>query len=84
MRRSLISTGTLIHSGAHVEDSVVLPYVDVGCAARLTRVIVDRGVRIPEGLVIGEDPEQDEARFRRSEGGVTLVTQPMIDRLGVR
>ena len=84
VRRSLISTGTLIHSGAHVEDSVVLPYVDVGSAARLSRVIVDRGVRIPEGLVIGEDPEQDEARFRRSDGGVTLVTQPMIDRLGVR
>ena len=41
----------------------------------------DRGVSIPEGLVVGEDPEEDARRFRRSEGGVCLVTQPMIDRL---
>jgi glucose-1-phosphate adenylyltransferase len=38
-------------------------------------------VRIPEGLVIGENPELDAARFRRTEGGVCLVTQPMIDHL---
>lgn len=80
--RSLLSTGTRMHSGAHIEDSVVLPYVIVGKRARLHRVIIDRGVDIPDDLVIGEDPEQDAARFRRSRGGVTLVTQPMIDRLG--
>jgi glucose-1-phosphate adenylyltransferase len=79
--RSLLSTGTRMHSGAHVEDSVVLPYVELGKRARLRRVIVDRGVRIPDDLVIGEDPEQDGARFRRTERGITLVTQPMIDRL---
>jgi glucose-1-phosphate adenylyltransferase len=43
--------------------------------------VVDRGVRIPPGLVIGEDPELDAARFRRTSGGVCLVTQLMIDRL---
>jgi glucose-1-phosphate adenylyltransferase len=59
----------------------VLPYVELGKRARLRRVIVDRGVRIPDDLVIGEDPEQDGARFRRTERGITLVTQPMIDRL---
>ena len=47
----------------------------------VTKVIVDRGVRIPEGLVIGEDPDLDAQRFRRSEGGICLVTQPMIDGL---
>ena len=50
--------------------------------ARLTNVVVDRGVRIPDGLVVGEDPEQDAARFRRTEAGICLITQPMIDRLG--
>jgi glucose-1-phosphate adenylyltransferase len=81
VRRSLLSTGTRMYSQAHVEDSVVLPYVELGRRSRLSRVIVDRGVRIPDGLVIGEDPVQDAARFRRTERGVTLVTQPMIDRL---
>ena len=84
VRRSLISTGTLIRSNAHVEESVVLPYVDIGRGARLARVIVDRGVHVPDGLIVGEDAEQDALRFRRTEGGITLVTQPMIDRLGVR
>jgi glucose-1-phosphate adenylyltransferase len=44
-------------------------------------VVVDRGVRIPQGLVVGEDPQLDGQRFRRSERGTVLITQPMIDRL---
>jgi glucose-1-phosphate adenylyltransferase len=44
-------------------------------------VILDSGVRIPEGLVVGEDPELDARRFRRSESGVCLITKRMIDRL---
>jgi glucose-1-phosphate adenylyltransferase len=79
--RSLMSTGARMHSGARVDDSVVLPYVEVGSGARLRCVIVDRGVRIPENLVVGEDPEQDAVRFRRTDRGITLVTQPMLDRL---
>ena len=43
---------------------------------------IDRGVRIPEGLVVGDDPELDAQRFRRTESGICLITQPMIDRLG--
>ncbi len=43
--------------------------------------MIDRGVRIPEGLVVGEDPELDAQRFRRTESGICLITQPMIDRL---
>ena len=50
-------------------------------SARLTKVIVDRGVRIPEGLVVGEDPDRDEQRFRRTERGICLITQPMLDQL---
>jgi glucose-1-phosphate adenylyltransferase len=44
-------------------------------------VVIDRGVIIPEGLVVGEDPELDAARFRRSARGICLITQPMIDKL---
>jgi glucose-1-phosphate adenylyltransferase len=47
----------------------------------LTNVVIDRGVRIPQGLVVGEDPKADARRFRRTENGVCLITQPMIDRL---
>jgi len=81
LRRSLLFNNVRANSFSQVTASVILPEVNIGRAARLTNVIVDRGVRIPEGLVIGEDPELDAARFRRSEQGVCLVTQPMIDRL---
>ena len=79
--RSLLFTGVRVHSYAHVENAVILPYVEIARSARLSNVIVDRGVRIPEGLVVGEDPELDVQRFRRSEGGICLITQGMIDQL---
>jgi glucose-1-phosphate adenylyltransferase len=55
--------------------------VDVGRGARLTNVVVDKGVRIPPGLVVGEDPEVDLTRFRRTAKGICLITQSMIDRM---
>ena len=61
----------------------MLPYVSIGRNVRLTKAVVDRGVRIPDGLVVGEDPELDAKRFRRTENGVTLITQPMIDKLAL-
>ena len=60
----------------------VAPYVQVERSARLCNVIIDRGVKIPAGLVVGEDPELDAQRFRRTDNGICLITQPMIDRLG--
>lgn len=76
---SLLFTGVRVHSYAALEGAVVLPYVDVGRSCRLKNVIVDRGVKIPEGLVVGEDPELDAKRFRRTAGGICLITQAMID-----
>jgi glucose-1-phosphate adenylyltransferase len=81
LRKSLIFTGARVNSFSMLDEAVVLPDCYVGRNARLTRVVIDRGVRIPEGLVVGEDPELDEKRFRRSSGGVCLITQAMIDRL---
>ena len=60
---------------------MALPYVTIGRKVRLRKVVIDRGVDIPEGLVVGEDPEEDARRFRRTDNGVCLITQPMIDRL---
>ncbi|WP_375784564.1 glucose-1-phosphate adenylyltransferase [Bradyrhizobium sp. Pha-3] len=81
LRRSLLFTGVHVNSYANVENAVIMPYVNVGRGARLRNVVIDRGVRIPEGLVVGEDPEFDGKRFRTTENGITLITQPMIDRL---
>jgi len=81
VHRSLVSTGVRLNSYASVDEAVILPYVQVGRSARLKRVVIDRGVKIPEGMVVGEDPEADAKRFRRTEKGVCLITQRMINQL---
>ncbi|MGH8164861.1 MAG: glucose-1-phosphate adenylyltransferase, partial [Rhodanobacteraceae bacterium] len=79
--RALLFTGVHVHSYARVQNAVVLPYVEIGRHARLGNVVVDRGVRIPPGLVVGEDAEFDSRRFRRTDRGICLITQAMIDRI---
>jgi glucose-1-phosphate adenylyltransferase len=81
VRRSLLFTGVHVHSFGDIEGAVILPYAQIGRGARLRNVVVDRGVRIPEGLVVGEDPAHDAARFRRTDKGVVLITRPMLERL---
>ena len=79
--KSLLFTGVKMGSYSSVEEGVILPYCNIGRGARLKKVILDSGVRIPEGLVVGEDPELDARRFRRSEKGVCLITKRMIEQL---
>ncbi len=78
--RSLLFTGVRINSFSRMDEAVVLPYADIGRSASLKRVVIDRGVVIPEGLVVGEDPVLDAKRWRRTENGICLITQDMIDR----
>jgi glucose-1-phosphate adenylyltransferase len=68
-------------SFSSADEAVILPHCNIGRSARLRRVVIDSGVRIPEGLVVGEDPVLDGKRFRRTENGVCLITKPMIERL---
>jgi glucose-1-phosphate adenylyltransferase len=81
LKRTLLFTGVHVHSYSTLDHAVILPDVEIGRSARLTNVVVDRGVRIPEGLVVGEDAELDARRFRRTDQGVCLITQRMIERL---
>jgi glucose-1-phosphate adenylyltransferase len=79
--RSVLFSSVRVHSYASVEWSVLLPEVGVGRHVRLNRVVVDRACQIPDGMVIGEDAELDGARFFRTESGITLVTQAMLDKI---
>ncbi|QRM56697.1 glucose-1-phosphate adenylyltransferase [Sinorhizobium sp. BG8] len=81
LHRSLLFTGVRANSYSRLEGAVVLPDVKIGRHAQLRNVVIDRGVIIPEGLIVGEDPDFDAKRFRRSSGGICLITQAMIDKL---
>jgi glucose-1-phosphate adenylyltransferase len=81
LHRSLLFTGVRANSYSRLEGAVVLPNVMIGRHAQLRNVVIDSRVVIPEGLIVGEDPELDARRFRRSENGICLITQTMIDKL---
>jgi glucose-1-phosphate adenylyltransferase len=76
--RSLLFSLCRVHSYSHVNWSVLLPRVEVGRHVRLNKVVVDRGCRIPDGLIVGEDAEADASRFHRTDSGVTLITAQML------
>ncbi len=79
--RSVLFSDVRVHSYSSVNWSVLLPGVQVGRNARLTRVVVDRDCMIPDNMVIGEDAAVDAARFYRTESGITLVTRDMLRNL---
>jgi glucose-1-phosphate adenylyltransferase len=79
--RTVLFSLVRVHSHAQVNWSVLLPGVQVGRGARLTRVVVDRDCYIPDNLVIGEDAALDAERFYRTDSGITLVTRDMLRRL---
>ncbi|TKI04151.1 glucose-1-phosphate adenylyltransferase [Martelella alba] len=67
-----------VNSFCTLDEAVLLPDVNVGRHCRLRRCIIDRACMIPEGMVIGENAEEDERRFYRSEEGIVLVTRKML------
>ncbi len=78
VRRSVLFSAVYAHSYSKIEDSVILPAVDIGRHAVLRRVIVDRKCRIPEGLTVGLDPDEDRKRFLVTPLGITLITPEML------
>ncbi|MBT8421231.1 MAG: glucose-1-phosphate adenylyltransferase [Gammaproteobacteria bacterium] len=78
VRRSLLFSAVRVNSFAQVEDSVILPEVDIGRNCRIKNAVIDRSCKIPEGMVIGEDPKADAERFYRTEKGIVLVTPEML------
>ena len=79
--RSVLFSQVRVHSYSTVDWSVVLPGVQVGRHAHITRAVIDRDCIIPDHMVIGEDAAADAARFHRTEAGVTLVTRDMLRKL---
>jgi glucose-1-phosphate adenylyltransferase len=74
VRRSVLSPGVRIHSGAEVDESVVMHGCDIGRGATVRRAIVDKNVVVHPGASVGLDPEEDRARgFVVTEGGITVV-----------
>lgn len=81
LERCLMFTGVRTHSYSQLQGVIAMPYAEINRSAQIANAVIDRGVVIPAGLVVGQDPELDARRFRRTENGVCLITQSMIDRM---
>jgi len=80
LNRALLFSNVKVHSYAYIEQTVVLPDVNVGRNTRIQRAILDRGCNIPENMVIGEDHDEDRQRgFRVTDKGIVLVTPDMLN-----
>jgi glucose-1-phosphate adenylyltransferase len=78
LKRSLLFSNVHVHSYCSIEDSVILPNVDIGRGVVLKRAVVDKDCRLPAGLVVGVDPDEDRQRFYVTPKGVTLITPQML------
>ena len=78
IRNSVLFSDVRVNSYSEIQSSVILPKVDIGRHVTLKCVIVDKGTRIPDGMQIGVDPDEDRKRFCVTEKGITLVTPEML------
>jgi glucose-1-phosphate adenylyltransferase len=81
VRGSLLFSDVRVEERALIEDSVILPHVDVGKSCHIRRAIIDEGCQIREGMTIGIDRVADGQRFHVTDNGVVLVTADMLRRL---
>jgi glucose-1-phosphate adenylyltransferase len=78
VNHSLLFSNVRVNSYTTLQDSIVLPEVDIGRYCRITKAIIEKGSKVPEGTIIGENRTEDENRFHVSPGGVVLVTPEML------
>ena len=78
VRRSLLFSNCHLHSFVEVEDSVLLPNVQIGRGAIVRNAVIDKNCVIPENMQIGVDREEDKRRFHVSSKGIVLVTPDML------
>jgi len=78
VRHSLLFSNVRVNSFTSVQDSIVLPQVNIARHCRITKAIIEKGCEVPEGTIIGENLEDDKKRFFVSPGGIVLVTPDML------
>ena len=75
VRDSVLSPDVRVNSYSEVDASIVFSHVNIGRHCRIRRAIIDRDVHIPEGTIIGYDPDDDAKNYVVTDSGITVVTR---------
>jgi glucose-1-phosphate adenylyltransferase len=75
VRNSVLSPDVRVNSYSEVDSSIIFSHVNIGRHCRIRNAILDRDVHIPEGTIIGFDPEDDARNYLVTETGITVVTR---------
>jgi glucose-1-phosphate adenylyltransferase len=73
VRNSVLGRGVRVHTGAHVEDSIIFDNCDIGRHCKIRRCILDKNVHLPEGSVIGYDLESDRGKYHVTDSGIVVI-----------
>ncbi len=75
VQNSILSPDVRVNSYSVVSDSIIFSHCDIGRYCRIRNAIIDRDVHLPEGTVIGYDPEEDRAHHNVTESGIVVVSR---------
>jgi glucose-1-phosphate adenylyltransferase len=75
VKNSVLSPDVRVNSYTEVDASIIFSHVNIGRHCRIRNAIIDRDVHIPEGTVIGFDPDEDAKNYVVTDSGITVVTR---------
>lgn len=78
VNRCLISPGVTVGEGSQLDGCIVFNNSEIGRNCRIQKTIIDKDVVIPDGCVIGFDPELDRQQFMVAEDHIAVIPRRMI------
>ncbi|MDP7144788.1 MAG: glucose-1-phosphate adenylyltransferase [Pseudomonadales bacterium] len=78
VRHSLLFNNVRVNSYSEVEDSVLLPGVEIGRNCRIRRAVIDSNCTIPADTIVGKSIKQDKTRFHVTPNGIVLISAEML------
>ncbi len=75
IQKSVLSPDVRVNSYSVVSNSIIFAHCDIGRYCRIRNAIIDRDVHMPEGTVIGYDPEEDRKHHHLTESGIVVVSR---------
>ena len=72
---SVLFQNVFIDDESQIINSVIFDGVKIGKNVKINKCIIDKGVVVPDGEIIGDNIEKDKQRFTVTETGIVVIPQ---------